>query len=200
MLERETLSDERLVKMRTLIGRETRQLSSLVDDLLDVSRVLAGKMSLALESVDFTALVRESMQSFEDIARQREMSLAVALPEEPLPMVADPVRMRQVIANLLSNAIKFSKPAGRIEVTLRADADCAILSVRDDGIGIAPEILDRIFEPFAQAALTPPHGLGLGLSVVKQVTELHGGKVTASSEGVGRGAEFTVRLPMATMH
>jgi PAS domain S-box-containing protein len=199
MLERETLSDERLVKMRTLIGRETRQLSSLVDDLLDVSRVLAGKMSLALEPVDFTALVRESMQSFEDIARQREMSLAVALPEEPLPMVADPVRMRQVIANLLSNAIKFSKPAGKIEVTLRADADCAILSVRDNGIGIAPEILDRIFEPFAQAALLPPHGLGLGLSVVKQVTELHGGKVTAASEGVGRGAEFTVRLPRATM-
>jgi signal transduction histidine kinase len=114
-------------------------------------------------------------------------------------MVADPVRMRQVIANLLSNAIKFSKPAGKIEVTLRADADCAILSVRDNGIGIAPEILDRIFEPFAQAALLPPHGLGLGLSVVKQVTELHGGKVTAASEGVGRGAEFTVRLPRATM-
>ena len=199
MLERETLSDERLVKMRTLIGRETRQLSSLVDDLLDVSRVLAGKMSLKLESVDFIALVRESAQSFEETARQREMTLAVALPSEPLTMVADPVRMRQVIANLISNAIKFSKPTGSIEVTLSSDAVCTILSVRDSGIGIAPEILDRIFEPFAQAALTPPHGLGLGLSVVKQVTELHGGKVTASSEGVGRGAEFTVRLPRVMM-
>ena len=200
MLERESLSDERLVRMRTLIGRETRQLSSLVDDLLDVSRVLAGKMTLALESIDLTALVRESAQSFEDMARQREMVLAVALPDEPLTMVADPVRMRQVIANLISNAIKFSQPAGRIEVTLACDGECALLRVCDNGIGIAPELLERIFEPFAQAALTPPHGLGLGLSVVRQVTELHGGKVTASSEGIGRGAEFKVRLPLATMH
>ena len=200
MLERESLSDERLVRIRTLIGRETRQLSSLVDDLLDVSRVLAGKMSLALESVDLTALVRESAQSFEDTVRQRDMVLAVAAPDEAITMIVDPVRIRQVIANLIGNAIKFSKPAGRIDVTLRCDAECAVLSVRDNGIGIAPELLERIFEPFAQAALTPPHGLGLGLSVVRQVTELHGGKVTASSEGIGRGAEFTVRLPWETTH
>jgi len=200
MLERESLSDERLVKMRTLIGRETRQLSSLVDDILDISRILAGKMTLALQSVDLTALVREGTQSFEDMARQRELMLAAELPEEPITMVADPVRMRQVIANLVSNAIKFSEPAGRIEVRLSTEDQFALLIVRDRGIGIAPELLERIFEPFAQAALTPPHGLGLGLSVVKQVTELHGGKVTAKSEGIGKGAEFTVRLPRATMH
>ena len=200
MLERETLSDERLTKLRALIGRETRQISTLVDDLLDVSRVLAGKMSLALQSIDLTALVRESAQSFEDMARQRELKLAVTVPETAITIVGDPVRMHQVIANLVTNAIKFTAPAGRVEVALRSDADAAVLSIRDTGIGIAPEMLDRIFEPFAQAALMPPHGLGLGLSVVKQVTELHGGKVTASSEGVGKGAEFLVRLPLGTMH
>ncbi len=200
MLERESLSDERLTKLRTLIGRETRQLSTLVDDLLDVSRVLAGKMSLALQSVDLTSLVHESEQSFEDMARQRELKLAVSIPDEPLTIIGDPVRMHQVIANLVTNAIKFTEPAGRVEVTLRGDADSALLSVRDTGIGIAAEMLDRIFEPFAQAALLPPHGLGLGLSVVKQVAELHGGKVTVSSEGVGKGAEFTVRLPRAATH
>jgi len=200
MLERETLSDERLVKMRTLIGRETRQLSSLVDDILDVSRILAGKMTLALQSVDLTALVREGTQSFEDMARQHEQLLAAELPGDSITMVADPVRMRQVVANLISNAIKFSEPGGRIEVGLRTEGEFALLMVRDRGIGIAPELLHRIFEPFAQAALTPPHGLGLGLSVVKQVTELHGGTVTAHSDGVGKGAEFTVRLPRGTMH
>jgi two-component system, sensor histidine kinase len=199
MLERESLSDERLTKLRKMIGRETRQLSTLVDDLLDVSRVLAGKMSLALQSVDLTTLVRESAQSFEETARQRELKLEVTVPEEPVLILSDPVRMHQVIANLVTNAIKFTEPAGRVEVTLRSDADAALLSVRDTGIGIAPEMLERIFEPFAQAALLPPHGLGLGLSVVKQVTELHGGKVTVSSEGIGLGSEFTVSLPRAAM-
>jgi PAS domain S-box-containing protein len=199
MLERETLSDERLTKLRALIGRETRQISTLVDDLLDVSRVLAGKMSLALQSVDLNALVHESAQSFEDMARQRGLKLAISLPEGPISIVGDPVRLHQVIANLVTNAIKFTEPAGSVEIMLRCDADFALLSVRDTGIGIAPEMLERIFEPFAQATLQPPHGLGLGLSVVKQVTELHGGQVTASSEGVGKGSEFIVRLPRATM-
>jgi PAS domain S-box-containing protein len=195
MLERESLSDERLTKLRSMIGRETRQLSTLVDDLLDVSRVLAGKMSLSLRSLDLAALVRESAQSFEEAARQRGLKLIVAIPDEPLVIEGDPVRINQVIANLVTNAIKFTQPDGRVEVTLRSDADSALLSVRDTGIGIAPDMLDRIFEPFAQAVLLPPHGLGLGLSVVRQVAELHGGKVIASSEGVGKGSEFTVLLP-----
>ena len=198
MLERESLSDERLTKLRSLIGRETRQLSSLVDDLLDVSRVLAGKMSLTLQSIDLTALARDCAQSFEDMARQRELKLAVSIPPEPVIILGDPVRLRQVIANLVTNAIKFTEPGGRVELTLSKDPDAALLTVRDSGIGIAPEMLDRVFEPFAQAALLPPHGLGLGLSVVKQVTELHGGKVTALSGGVGKGSEFIVRIPLAT--
>jgi len=199
MLERESLSDERLTRLRTMIGRETRQLSALVDDLLDVSRVLAGKMSLSLEPVDLTLMVRESAQSFEETARQRDLKLAVTIPDEQIIIAGDPVRMRQVIANLLTNAIKFTEPAGRVEVALCSNGDSASLSVRDTGIGIAPEMLDRIFEPFAQASLLPPHGLGLGLSVVKQVAELHGGTVTASSEGIGKGSEFTVSLPRAPM-
>ena len=198
MLERESLSDERLTKLRTMIGRETRQLSTLVDDLLDVSRVLAGKMSLAMQAVDLAALVRESVQAFEETARQRGLKLVVAVPDEPLVIEGDPVRINQVIANLVTNAIKFTQPEGRVEVTLHSDAESALLSVRDTGIGIAPEMLDRIFEPFAQAALLPPHGLGLGLSVVRQVAELHGGKVIAASEGVGKGSEFTVVLPRAS--
>jgi PAS domain S-box-containing protein len=200
MLERESLSDERLAKLRTLIGRETRQLSTVVNDLLDVSRMLAGKMSLELQTLDLGALVRESTQSFEETARLRELILTVSIPEQPLSIVGDPVRLHQLIANLLTNAIKFTEPSGRVEIMVRAVADQALLSVRDTGIGIAPEMLGRIFEPFAQAALQPPHGLGLGLSLVKEVTELHGGTVTASSEGIGRGAEFTIYLPLATAH
>jgi PAS domain S-box-containing protein len=200
MLERDSLSDERLTKLRTMIARETRQLSTLVDDLLDVSRVLAGKMSLAMEAIDLTALVRESAQSFEDMARQRELKLELSLPEGPLGIVGDPVRMHQVIGNLVTNAIKFTDPGGMVEVQVAPDADFAMLRVRDTGIGIAPEMLVHIFEPFAQATLQPPHGLGLGLSLVKEVTELHGGTVTALSEGVGRGSEFTIRLPRAALH
>ncbi|HVN27097.1 MAG TPA: ATP-binding protein [Candidatus Binataceae bacterium] len=200
MLQRESLDAERLTKLRAMIARETRQLSTLVDDLLDVSRVLAGKMSLALQSIDLTALVRESAQSFEDMARQRELKFELSLPDEPVSIVGDPVRMHQVIANLVTNAIKFTEAPGSVEVRVRPEVDCAMLSVRDTGIGIAPEMLGRVFEPFAQANLRPPHGLGLGLSLVKEVTELHGGTVTATSEGIGRGAEFTVRLPRAALH
>jgi PAS domain S-box-containing protein len=198
MLERESLSDERLSKLRTIIGRETRQLSTLVDDLLDVSRVLAGKMSLSLQPIDLTVLVHESAQAFEETARQRGQTLTVTVPDAPTMIIGDSVRIHQVIANLMTNAIKFTEAAGRVEVILRSEADAAVLTVRDTGIGIAPEMLDRVFEPFAQAVLLPPHGLGLGLSVVKQVAELHGGKVTVSSEGIGKGSEFTVILPRAS--
>src|SRR5208283_1863111 len=106
--ERESLSDERLTRLRTMIGRETRQLSALVDDLLDVSRVLAGKMSLTLESVDLAALVRESAQSFEDLARQRGLKLMVEIPDQRIVITGDSVRMNQVVANLLTNAVKFT--------------------------------------------------------------------------------------------
>ena len=200
MLQRESLSEERLTKLRSTIARETRQLSTMVDDLLDVSRVLAGKMTLSLESIDLGALVRESAQSFEDLARQRELKLELSVSEEPLSIVGDPVRMHQVIANLMTNAIKFTEPPGRVEVVVGPDADFALLKVRDTGIGIAPDMLSHIFEPFAQATLQPPHGLGLGLSLVKEVTELHGGTVTAASRGIGHGAEFTIRLPRAALH
>jgi PAS domain S-box-containing protein len=200
MLERESLSDERLAKLRTLIGRETRQLSTVVNDLLDVSRMLAGKMTLELQLIDLGALAREAAQSFEEIARQRELAFMVSIPDEALLIDGDPVRLHQVIANLLTNAIKFTESSGRVEMAVRADADRVLLSVRDTGIGIKPEMIGRIFEPFAQAALQPPHGLGLGLSLVKEVTELHGGKVTASSEGIGRGSEFRVYLPLAPKH
>ncbi len=196
MLERESLSDERLTKLRAMIGRETRQLSALVDDLLDVSRVLAGKMMLTMEPLDLGALARESAQAFEDSARQQGLQLVVSIPDDRIMIVGDPVRMRQVIANLITNAIKFTEAAGSVEVSLRRDGNAAVLRVREIGIGSAPELLQRIFEPFAQAGLLPPHGLGLGLSVVKQVAELHGGTVTVSSDGVGTGSEFAVRVPL----
>ena len=198
LLQRETISDERLSKLRTLIGRETKQLTTLVDDLLDVSRVLAGKLSLALAPLDLTPLVREGVQSFEDMATQRELKLAVSIVDHPVMIAGDPVRMHQVIANLLTNAIKYTEPGGRVEVSLRDENGFAIIVVRDNGIGIPPEFLSSIFDPFTQAAELPPHGLGLGLSVVHQVAELHGGSITAASEGPGKGSEFTVRIPLAS--
>jgi signal transduction histidine kinase len=198
LLQRESLSDERLTKLRALIGRETKQLTTLVEDLLDVSRVLAGKMSLTLEPLDLTPLIRESVQSFEDMATQRELRLTVSIADHPILIAGDPVRMHQVIANLLTNAIKYTEPAGTVEVSLREEEGFAIITVRDSGIGIPPEFLSSIFDPFTQAAELPPHGLGLGLSVVRQVAELHGGTITASSEGLGKGSEFTVRIPLAS--
>jgi signal transduction histidine kinase len=177
-------------------------LARLVDDLLDVTRISRGKVQLRTGRVDLTHVVGEAVQDHRALFEGEGVALEVALPSGPLWLEGDPARLAQVIGNLLHNASKFTPPGGRVAVALEAmpGANRAELRVEDDGEGIAAGLLPRLFEPFTQADTSLDRsrgGLGLGLALVKGLVELHGGTVAAASEGPGRGARFTVRLPLA---
>ena len=146
--------------------------------------------------------MQQAMQASRARLEQRQHTVSLSLPEEAVYVDGDPVRLAQVIANLLENAAKYTDPHGRIAVSLRRDGDAAVIRVRDSGIGIAPEMLDEIFELFAQVdhSLERTGGsLGLGLTVVRRILDLHGGRIAAYSEGIGKGSEFVVRLPLAAV-
>jgi len=152
--------------------------------------------------VDLTALVQQSIQASRVRLEQRQHTLSVSLPESAVYVDGDPVRLEQVVANLLENAAKYSDLHGRITVSLKQDGDEAVLRVQDSGIGIAPDRLDEIFELFAQvdhSLARSGGGLGLGLTVARRVLDLHGGRIAAYSEGLGKGSEFVVRLPLAAV-
>jgi signal transduction histidine kinase len=182
-------------------GMMERQLSHmvrLVDDLLDVSRIARGKIELRKERVELAAVVARAVEGVRPALEERQHHLEAALPAEPVWLDADPARLEQVLANLLTNACKYTEPGGHIHLAGVREGDEVVLRVRDDGIGIRPEMLTHIFEMFAQADRVPGRlleGLGLGLSLVKSLAEMHGGTATAFSEGPGRGSEFVVRLP-----
>ncbi|RIK91582.1 MAG: hypothetical protein DCC71_25035, partial [Proteobacteria bacterium] len=185
---------------QAILERQLRHMARLVDDLLDVSRLTRGKLALQVEPVDLTALVRSATDPCRSFLDARGHQLALRLPSEPLPALADPVRIEQVVMNLLHNAGKFTPPGGTIEVTLRRVGDAAELAVRDDGAGIAAEALASIFELFAQgdqSIARAQGGLGIGLTLVREIVELHFGEVKAASAGPGCGSTFTVRLPLA---
>jgi signal transduction histidine kinase/DNA-binding response OmpR family regulator len=180
--------------------RQARHLGRLVDDLLDASRLELGKVALRADRLDLARLVREAAEDRRHILERAGLQLVVAGPETPLWVKGDAARLYQVVANLLDNA-KFTDPGGQMEVRVTASPDRrqAVLTVRDTGIGMAPDVLAQLFQPFRQADHSLDRsrgGLGLGLSVVKGLVDLHGGEVSAASEGPGRGAEFTVRLPL----
>jgi PAS domain S-box-containing protein len=178
--------------------RQTDQLARLVDDLLDVARITRGRMTLRLEPVRLAAVVERAVETSKDLVEARGHDLVVSLPEEPLHVNADPTRLEQVIGNLITNAAKYTEPGGRIEVTVRREGEQAELRVRDNGIGIAPEMLSRVFDLFAQVQhglARSEGGLGIGLTVVRRLVELHGGRVDVRSEGLDRGSEFLVFLP-----
>jgi PAS domain S-box-containing protein len=186
---------------RAMLERQVRHLAKLVDDLLDVSRLARGKVQLRPERLDLGRLVRTAAEDRRATLEQAGLTLLVEVPETPVWVLGDPTRLAQILNNLLDNAVKFRD--GGTHVTLRLAADrvqCqAILSVRDQGIGIAPDVLPRIFDVFTQADRSLARsrgGLGLGLALVKGLAQLHGGAVAAASEGPGQGAEFTVRLPL----
>jgi PAS domain S-box-containing protein len=188
------VGEERHARARNLISRETRQLTKYVDDLLELAHVVAGKLSLNRERLDLVAVVKGAAQSFEEHAAQRQVRLSLALPQAPLEVEGDPVRIHQMLSNLLSNALRFTKPDDRIELRLDNDGEFARIVVKDTGIGIERNMLEQIFEPFVQASHSD--GLGLGLPLVRHVVQLHGGRVEAHSDGPGSGAEFTILLPM----
>jgi signal transduction histidine kinase/ActR/RegA family two-component response regulator len=194
--------DETEREHREIIARQTRHLARLVDDLLDVERITTGKITLRLERVDLAALARRAAQAVEGLARAQRNDLAVAAPPHPVYVGGDPIRLEQVANNLLTNAIKYTPPGGRIAVAVDVvNGEQAELRVTDTGVGIAPELLPRVFDLFAQAERSLDRaqgGLGIGLTLVRSLVDMHGGTVTARSDGPDRGSEFAVRLPLLT--
>jgi PAS domain S-box-containing protein len=185
---------------REVIVRQVQHLARLVDDLLDVSRVARGKIKLAKQPLELAIVVAQAVEATASLFEQRRHRLELAVPAAGLLVDADEVRLVQVVSNLLTNAARYTHPGGRVEVTAGREGREVVLRVRDDGAGIDGELLPHVFEMFVQDARGLDRGqggLGLGLSLVKTLTELHGGTVEASSEGPGRGSEFTVRLPAA---
>ena len=188
-------------RSRDMMERQLHHLVRLVDDLLDVSRVMRGKIELRRERVELATVVARAVETVQPLIDAQGHELSVRLPNESLPLDADPVRLAQVVGNLLTNAAKYTEPGGRIWLTATREGNGAVLRIRDDGIGIAPDVLPRIFELFVQvdhAATRSQGGLGIGLTLVKNLVEMHNGSVEARSAGLGNGSEFVVRLPLAS--
>jgi PAS domain S-box-containing protein len=186
------------VKAMEIMGRQAAQLSRLVDDLLDITRITQGKIEIKKELVELVNLVRRTVADFQTTFQEKGVKLELHPASAPLYAEADPVRISQVVGNLLHNAVKYTEADGYVRVIVSRDSfqQCAYIRVEDSGIGISPEILDNIFEPFIQFNTTGG-GLGLGLALVNGLVRVHGGSVTASSDGPGTGSIFTVRLPLA---
>jgi PAS domain S-box-containing protein len=199
LLKNKTLEDPQVRWSRGVLERQVGQLARLVDDLLEVSRVAEGKLELRREKMDLNAVVQQSIEASRVLIDGSTHVLTVTLPANPIWLNADPARLTQVIQNLVNNAAKYTPAGGAIEVTTERSEDEAIVTVRDNGIGIATEHLPTIFGIFAQLApglSRSQGGLGIGLSLVRSLVERHGGTVTAASNGVGKGSEFVVHLPI----
>jgi len=183
----------------TMAAREARRAVRIVDDLFDVCAGYYASLPLCKEMIDLAAVVTEATEATAHQMAVRRHLLTVSLPAGPVSLLADPVRLEQVLTNLLSNAAKFTDPGGNIRLIAQVEAGQAVFRVRDNGRGIAPDLLPRVFDPFWQGPSPGKHdarGLGLGLALVKSLVELHGGSITARSDGPDKGAEFIVRLPI----
>jgi PAS domain S-box-containing protein len=195
-------ADQRAIaQARGIIERQIRHLTRLVDDLLDVSRITQGRIPVRRERLDLAQLVRTTTEDRRSVIEQAGMQLVVEVQDTPVWIAGDATRLVQVLNNLLDNAVKFRNGGDRVTVRLMVDAGAgeAVVNVQDRGIGIEPEMFPRLFDAFAQADRSLDRtrgGLGLGLSLVKGLVELHGGCVEATSEGPGKGAAFTIRLPL----
>jgi PAS domain S-box-containing protein len=191
-------ADPHIAGALQIISRQIAVLTRLADDLMDVSRLETGKVELSLRRVDIRGLLQDATQSVSRAAAEKQLKLETILPEAPLFVNIDEARFQQVALNLLGNAITYTPEGGEIWVKATQDRNEVLVKVQDTGIGISPEIISRIFDLFTQAPVAMdlvPGGLGVGLAVVRQLVELHGGSVQARSAGVGKGSEFTVRIP-----
>lgn len=198
ILDRLKLEDPRLGWATEVIKRQVKHLTHLVDDLLDVSRIARGKISLKKERLDLVEVIKAVLETARGFILPKRQSLDVRLPEQPIRVEGDPVRLSQVLLNLLDNASKYSPEKGRIDVNVQLLGAEVEIRVQDNGTGISPELLPTIFDLFQQGTRTLDRsqgGLGIGLTLVKQLVELHGGQVTASSPGAGLGSIFSIRLP-----
>ena len=193
--------EPRLQRTRDIIDRQVSHMARLIDDLLDVSRIARGKLALQNERCDLAAIVRQTAEDYRPSVESVGLSLVVSGSASSIWVEGDPVRLAQMIGNLLHNAVRFTDTGGRVEVRTEADVGSrlALVSVVDTGVGIEPALQSRLFDPFSQAdqdLARTKGGLGLGLALTKGLVELHGGQVTAYSEGSGRGSTFTLRIPL----
>ena len=187
-------------ELLTIAAQHARQLSRLIDDLFDASRLATGKFQLRREPIDMRDIAERSIQAVTPATIERRQDLLVTRCDSPLSLNADPLRLEQVFLNLLNNATKYTPKGGCIWVRLSRETDSAVFQVRDSGCGIKPELLPYIFDFFSQADNGDGHdsrgGLGIGLAMVQSLVEMHGGTVEARSDGPGCGADFTVRMPL----
>jgi signal transduction histidine kinase len=192
------LADPQLAWTRDVIERQLGHLTRLVDDLLDVSRITRGKINVACDSLRVETLIERALETVHPLISEKHHELKVELPPSGFTVEGDLTRLTQVIGNILANAAKYTDPRGQIALRVREDGPFVEIRVRDNGIGIPADVLPRVFDLFTQvdrAAQRAAGGLGIGLALVRNLVEIHGGTVSAHSEGVGRGSEFTVRLP-----
>lgn len=192
-------TEENEAHAQEVIARQVRHLTRLIDDLLDVSRISRGKVEIRMEQVDLREVLAQAAETTRGLVEKKEHDLRVTLDAEPMPVKGDATRLEQIFVNLLTNAAKYTDPGGKIELFAEREGQNILVRVRDSGMGISTEMLARVFEPFTQAERTIDRaqgGLGIGLTLVKQLAELHGGSVNARSEGPGLGSEFHVSLPL----
>jgi len=192
--------DDSIVWARDVIARQTAQLTRLVDDLLDVSRITLGKITLNRSALDLRPIVTQAVEAVQPLFTARHHNLAIDVSAAPLPIWGDGARLTQIISNLLNNAARFTADGGHIVLVVRREGARVVLSVKDDGIGIPPDMRERVFDMFTQIerpGQRKQEGLGIGLALVKRLVEMHDGDIEARSEGAGRGSELVVRLPIA---
>jgi PAS domain S-box-containing protein len=199
LLRSGNLNDAQRAHALEVVERNTRAQAQLIEDLLDMSRIITGNLRLEMRRVDLANVVRSAVDSVKPAAEAKELGLSLELDPRVGPISGDADRLQQVVWNLLTNCVKFTPRGGRIAVSLHAEGTDAVLRVSDSGIGIAPDLLPHVFERFRQGTSSASRahgGLGIGLALVRHLTELHGGTATAESAGEGRGSTFTVRIPM----
>jgi len=199
ILRRTSAGNETAVRVQALMERQVETMSRLVDDLLEVARISRGNIELRCEPVDLPSVVHNAIETSRPLIERAGHEVTVSLPFASLPLRADPLRLAQILSNLINNAAKYTDPGGHIEIAARSDGDEVEISVSDNGIGIPEDMLPQVFELFAQVDRTcgrTQGGLGIGLSLVRRLVELHGGSVTAHSAGLGKGSRFVLRLPL----
>jgi PAS domain S-box-containing protein len=199
LLNRKNFDDEELVRARQVLDRHTSLMVRLIDDLMDVGRVARDHLELRLQRLDLATIVRGAVEMSAPLIERLQHTVQVEWPAEPLVVHGDPVRLGQVVGNLINNACRYTDPGGRILVKARREGSEAVITVRDSGIGIAPKSLSSIFEMFSQVDSSferSQGGLGIGLHLAKRLIEMHGGRIRAESEGLGRGSAFTIWCPV----
>ncbi len=196
-------SSQIIQQVREMAERQVQHMARLLDDLLDVSRISRGKIELAMKSWTSMAIVSRTIEAVRPFLEERRHRLTVSLAPSAMPVLGDPTRLEQIVTNLLNNSVKYTDAGGHISLTIEREAESTVLRVEDDGIGIAADMLPKIFDLFVQAERRVDRsqgGVGIGLTLVKRLVELHGGTIEARSPGLGQGSEFIVRLPLCEVH